>query len=343
MLLALLARSGFPMPATLWLLFLLVVVTMLVVNARKAKQAFQACGVELGLANAHADAQSVSGDVDGLHVVARVIPGGKNSPPHMSIEVGFTPCDLLLDLRPTTRSEQRAVAAGEAVDVQTGDAAFDAAWIVEGAPERLVVRALGDAAIRGRLIELASIVEARVTIEDGLVTIYRRGSDVADGRVDATRIRLALDLARSARLVSEEPLAEAPPPPDDAAATYRSAGPRPPREPIAENLRKLKELRAARALRGARFAILAGHLLTPGAGAVLMGTSIADGQARGSVELAVFGGLALGLATGLSQRFLNGLRRGAPSIRYDELTRSTILASWAIYGVLCIVTLVRAV
>ncbi|WP_437576419.1 hypothetical protein [Sorangium sp. So ce887] len=69
---------------------------------------------------------------------------------HVPIHAGL---DLLLSVRPSTRRDEREVARGVAVDHRLGEPAFDAAFIVEGAPERLV-REIVDEEVRRGLLAL---------------------------------------------------------------------------------------------------------------------------------------------------------------------------------------------
>ncbi|WP_437936859.1 hypothetical protein [Sorangium sp. So ce341] len=69
---------------------------------------------------------------------------------HVPIHAGL---DLLLSIRPSTARDEREVARGDAVDHRLGDPAFDAAFIVEGAPERLV-REIVDEEVRRGLLAL---------------------------------------------------------------------------------------------------------------------------------------------------------------------------------------------
>ncbi|XXX75820.1 hypothetical protein WMF30_50040 [Sorangium sp. So ce134] len=67
---------------------------------------------------------------------------------HVPIHAGL---ELLLSIRPSTPRDEREVAQGAAVDHRLGDPAFDAAFIVEGAPERLVREIVDEEARRGLL------------------------------------------------------------------------------------------------------------------------------------------------------------------------------------------------
>ncbi|WP_437754787.1 hypothetical protein [Sorangium sp. So ce1389] len=61
--------------------------------------------------------------------------------------------ELLLSVRPRTRGDERDVARGLALDLRLGDPVFDVAFIVEGAPERLV-REILDEEVRRQLLAL---------------------------------------------------------------------------------------------------------------------------------------------------------------------------------------------
>jgi hypothetical protein len=57
-----------------------------------------------------------------------------------------------LGLRPQTLAEEALKRVASTIDVSIGDAAFDAAFIVEGAPEAAVRSVLSDEALRARLL-----------------------------------------------------------------------------------------------------------------------------------------------------------------------------------------------
>jgi hypothetical protein len=144
-------------------------------------------------------------------------PGGKNSPPHTYIHVKTPPFDLLLDL--VKEGDKRRNRAAGYVDIEIGDAAFDAAWIVEGAPAGRVKRLLADDALRRRLLACSDQPEAEVQIEDGDVHFSKRGSDYKSGIVITANLELMLDLATA--VMTENALAA-----PDAPVTegdYRSA------------------------------------------------------------------------------------------------------------------------
>lgn len=257
--------------------------------ASQRRKAFRLCGEKLGLKNVRVDSESLSGELRGLTLHVRIIPGGKNSPPHMAIEVTFAPCAILLELRLQTSQEERAVAAGEALDLTTGHATFDAAWIVEGAPAPRVLRLFENAPLRVQLIQLGHFPEAAVTIGEGKVTLYRRGSDLENGAVATERIELALALAEAVAAESDLPLPEGEPGEiDEAAADYRQAG----RRGLGEGdggmaqLLALKAMRGNRILRAARVPMFIGHALTPLVIALLLNDSTRGLGAAGAASLA---------------------------------------------------------
>ena len=92
--------------------------------------------------------------------------------------------DLVLSLRPESEREHRVVAEKLAVDLQTGDAAFDAAFVVEGAPKDLIIPLLS-ADVRARLLAVGGVTITQW--KDGL-RLEQRGY-----MVDPERIRAAIE------------------------------------------------------------------------------------------------------------------------------------------------------
>jgi hypothetical protein len=125
---------------------------------------------------------------------ARHVPGGGDDArlcwTELSVEI--TPARLLLELRPQTVRELRLVHDGEAVDLILGDAAFDRAYVVEGAPE-VVVRELLDAALRARLVAAAPLL---VRCDGPEITVARPDWFIEPEEA-LTLLELALDLAEA--------------------------------------------------------------------------------------------------------------------------------------------------
>jgi hypothetical protein len=78
---------------------------------------------------------------------------------HFRLPLGTVP-PFLMDLRPQTAAEQRAIERGHAVDVELGDAGFDRDFVVEAAPSE-VIRVLLDAPLRA---ELRALAPCRLTL-----------------------------------------------------------------------------------------------------------------------------------------------------------------------------------
>jgi hypothetical protein len=311
---------------------LLVVIFILVAWSylmRRDRRAFGACASRLGLTNARFDSEGISGELDGMNVRVRLLRGRRYEPPHMAIEVTFAPCRLLLDLRQQTRGEERMVAAGRAVDLVTDDTAFDERWIVEGAPPARVLNTLRDADLRARLCYFGLHPEARVTIEDGVVSLYRQGSDTDGSTVDDTHVRLAIELASSAAVASETPSPE-----DEAAtATYRAAG-RAGADPSgALGIIALKQTRAARRLRSARPLALLGNGVLPALSVYSMATVASahpQALAAQAAYLAAFFGPLQVVATIATAAFLRRVQRATPGLALDTATVAAVAAGWAV-------------
>jgi hypothetical protein len=312
--------------------FISVALFLAFLSAAARRKVFRECGLRLRLERMRFDSESVSGRVRGMHLRAHEIPGGKNSPPHMAIEVDFSPCELLVELRRQSGDEERAVAAGEAIDLETGDARFDRTWIVEGAPPERVHALLGRKKLRERLLEFAKLAEARVTIEDGRLSLYRRGTDVESGVVDDKRIQLALDLAAAAAVASEKELA-AEPEIDEAASTYRATvRKRSQGESGGAMIQALRVKRAERRLREALPTMIAGHALAPGLALVFAFAASRDPLLKGSVELVGLGVVGLLTASAASVRFVMNLQRATPEVGFGVGDRAVFLASWVVFG-----------
>jgi hypothetical protein len=302
-------------------------VAVVVVLARRARRAFRDAARRLGLEEPRWDSGSLTGSLNGMDVYAQEIAGGRYSSPHMVIEVAFSPCELLLDLRRQSRAEERAVAAGEAVDLATGDADFDETWIVEGAPAERVRRLLKKRKLRERIQELAQLPEVRVTIEDGKVTLYRLGTDRVKGNLDEARIHLALDIARAAAVESEKPLPEAPAEVDPAAADYRTSPLRAQLDTSREKVQDLKEKRAARRLREARGTMALMHV-----GSFAIAALFALKKNIHPAEGLVLGAAGNLIATVVNLQRLKDLRASAPQVPVGPFPMGIIVASWVIFG-----------
>lgn len=99
------------------------------------------------------EASTITGTIDGQSVTIRFTSrgGGSSSESWTEVDVAHGVVDVDLGLRPQGLSENLAIAAGRAIDLQTGDSRFDARFVVEGAPSDIVLRAL-DAPTREALL-----------------------------------------------------------------------------------------------------------------------------------------------------------------------------------------------
>jgi len=89
----------------------------------------------------------------------------------MELEVEVPCLPVVLQLRPQTRAEARQIETRRAVDLATGDAAFDSAFIVEGAPADVVKEWL-DAETRARALAAGPVI---ITLRRTSMTLYREG------------------------------------------------------------------------------------------------------------------------------------------------------------------------
>jgi hypothetical protein len=106
------------------------------------------------------------------------------------VTVEIAPARLLLELRPDSARERRWLRTGVALDLRLGDAAFDAAFVVEGAPVE-VVHALLDERWRRRLLAVAPLV---ARCDGPEVCVARPGWFIAPEEALAL-LDLALELA----------------------------------------------------------------------------------------------------------------------------------------------------
>lgn len=307
------------------LLLLLLIFGALAFAQHRARAAGRECAARLGLTNAKVDSESVTGELGGRRVTLTLIPGARSTPPRTKIEVTFEPCELMLELRAQTEREERAVSAGEAIDLSTGDPAFDRAFVVEGAPAPRALAVLADPTLRLQLQGFAQHAEARVTIEDGSVWLHRAGSDLHRGRIDDTHLRLALALADAAVAASRAPVTSA----GGWAGSTAAKG-----VETAKTLSSLKLLRAERQLRTARPWMMLAHAVVPAAALTrAIGAAMEPAPPEPEVQAALFAGFFLPLhatATVLSIIHMRRITKTAPGQSLDAPTMSVMALSWLI-------------
>jgi hypothetical protein len=106
---------------------------------------------------------------------------------------------FLLELRPRQSREHAAVARGDAIHVDLGDAAFEHAFVVEGAPAH-AIRLLLEARVRAALLGLAPV---RVALTADKVTLRKWGTWVEPGVVRSI-VQACLELRGSAMQLPEQ-------------------------------------------------------------------------------------------------------------------------------------------
>lgn len=185
----------------------------------------------LGLKNFRLRLDGFSGDHDGMHVHAwRGTSQKYHRGAELGIQVSFSPCRLVCELRPKSQSDETEPS------VVTGDSEFDETWSVEGAPEELVQAVLSDADRRARLCEFAQHRNVTVSIMDGEVLLHRESPDGERKPLNDPDVRLAIELARSAAAASASA--------NEQAEAPRASG--------ARKVLAIKERLAARGLQQAR-------------------------------------------------------------------------------------------
>lgn len=305
-------------------LVLAAIVTYLVVEVRyrrKHRRMFADCAARLGLGEPTLTQSAISGKVRGMLLDVHFVAGSRNTPSHTTIDVAFSPCPVLLHLRPQNADEERSVEQGQAIDLRVGDPAFDAAWIIEGAPAERVTRILADAGLRARLLAFARIERPSVKIEDGKVSLYRGGSEVGPDAVDTERMELSLALAEAVMADAATPLAPAET--DPALAAYRTA-------PSADGsgaakIAELKALRATRAIGQLRIAAIAlGSVLT----LVLLGFQLIGDLPPIFPTIPVL--LMLALVTAALASAYRNERRSAPGLPHDQVLVGWLVATWTV-------------
>jgi hypothetical protein len=305
-------------------LVLAAVVAYLVIEVRhrrKQKRLFADCAARLGLTEPTLTSSAISGKVRGMLLDVHFVAGSRNTPSHTTIDVAFSPCPVLLHLRPQNADEERSVEQGQAIDLRVGDAAFDAAWIIEGAPAERVTRILADAGLRARLLAFARVERPSVKIEDGKVSLHRGGSEVSADAIDTERMELCLALAEAVMADAATPLSPAEI--DPALGAYRTG-------PSAEGtgaakIAELKALRATRAIGQLRIATIAlGSVLT----LMLLGFQLIGDLSPLFPTLPVLLMLIL-VTVALASAYRNE-RRSAPGVPHDKLLVGWLVATWVV-------------
>jgi hypothetical protein len=148
-----------------------------------------------------ASAGEVRGSFEGVQVTVRMVVRGVGSYSERFTEVAAATNaqGLSLSLRPQTESELSDVGQGLAVDLILNDTAFDAAFIVEAAPNDVVTRVLDDG-IRSMLLRVRP---GEVVTREGFIQVDKE--DWIDDRDALTAvIQLAAALARRIPIAKDE-------------------------------------------------------------------------------------------------------------------------------------------
>lgn len=170
-------------------------------SQRNGRRAFAACAETLRMTDPKVTARSLTGTVGGRTIRVTHTTGSEDTPSRFVVDVDCPESAVVLHLRRETGVEVEKMLRGEVIDIELGDKGFDDRWVIEGAPKERVERLLGDAELKRAIDGVAHLEEVGISIDEGKVTVRRRGSDY-DGKVVTThRIELALRLAQA---VSEE-------------------------------------------------------------------------------------------------------------------------------------------
>lgn len=190
-------------------------------STNKRKAMLTQCAAALGMTDAKVTDASIAGTVRGRQVEIRFHAGSKNTPRHTTVDVQCEPCAILLHLRKQTSDEERHVERGSAVDVKIGNAAFDAIWLVEGAPAKRIMRILAEPSLQQRLIEFGQLDGAGITIEDNKLKLRKNGDEQGPDLIATERFDLAITLAQAVVADATLPIENGEIRAD--VATYRSA------------------------------------------------------------------------------------------------------------------------
>jgi hypothetical protein len=271
----------------------------------------------LGLKRFRPHLDGFSGEHAGMHVHAWQGTSRRHRG-ELGIQVSFSPCRLVCELRPKSQSDEIEAS------VVTGDSEFDETWSVEGAPEELVQAVLGDAHRRARLREFAQHRDVTVSILDGEVTLNREYDDDRERKpLNDRDVRLAIDLARSAADVS-------------ASASERIEEPRA-RASAARKVLAIRARMAARTLRDARIYSIFLSVIATGF-TILLLSPLVGGASRAmssrSAAVLIFPVALLVshvMATiGLLPR-LRLARKATPGVATDPVILVSEVTRWAVF------------
>lgn len=308
-----------------------------ILQSRKTNSKFTDLAAKLGIEDFKHTSSSLSGKLRGHALQVRFVSSSKSTPAHTITELGCSSCNVLLHLRRQTEEEEGAVRRGEAVDVRVGDEAFDAAWIIEGAPEARVLRVLSQPALRSALLAFRQLDASSITIEPeaspsaeegaakGRIRLRRNGTDVGPDAITSEWILLGAALADAVVWDAATPLeAEY----DSTAGTYRTA----PRIDVdtqdAAKIAELRALQVKRELRSLRFGAIGGAVFLIALRIMFSIGTKGAGMAGGSIMSLGFGAVlhAILLASYVSER------RKAPGTPHDPVLFVAIAIPWIING-----------
>jgi hypothetical protein len=146
---------GFLLSLAVFCAFPALVAWLVFRDKRTRQEVLDAVAASMDGAAVDREAFAVRGRRHGVSVVFQLAVRGSGKQRQTWTEVLLppAPAGLSLELRPQTTSERSLIEKGLAVDVQVGDPAFDAAFVVEAAPA-YVARTLLDADVRRKLLLL---------------------------------------------------------------------------------------------------------------------------------------------------------------------------------------------
>jgi hypothetical protein len=231
------------------------VVVLLFVAAAYAARQSRMRRVEQSLREAGLEVERVGGVFVGrwrdLAFTYALHPGGRRSPNTTHFEIALPAGAPLfeMELRPQTRLELAHVEHGRAIDVETGDAQFDDAFIVEVAPAE-VAREFLEGRVRSTLLGLHP---CRVALAGHKLTLDKSGYLEEPGevkRVVEVCTELATRIGTLRAVLAERQLESVR---DDAASGYRGPSPESMRA-IAAATRGADEIEALRDARARRTA-----------------------------------------------------------------------------------------
>ena len=203
-------------PIVVGLLFVAAAVVAYV-SQRRRVAAFRGAAKAIGAEIVQVKSDQFTARARGYALTFRLSSGGKSTPARTHVEIGTRPFELVLGL--TKQAEWVPRAHVDRVDLEVGDAAFDAAWTVEGAPAARVRRLLSDARLRARLTDTALLGKVDIQVDGGALRLTRDGQDYQGGVVSIENVEHMLDLADAVMAECALPSPGAP----EAEADYRHA------------------------------------------------------------------------------------------------------------------------